>query len=127
MNQIDQIQPTTTASSQAKSTGQMLGKDDFLKLLVGQLQHQDPMQPSGDKEFISQMTQFSMLEQLTNLTAGLQLGQATALIGRTITWTDSGGTVRQGAVTQVSVQGGKPTLSVGDEAGIDPAAVSVIA
>ena len=68
-----------------------LSKDDFLKILVTQLTHQDPTQPMEDREFIAQMAQFSSLEQMQNLNKEfarvadlIALSQATALIGKTV-------------------------------------------
>jgi flagellar basal-body rod modification protein FlgD len=68
-----------------------LGKDDFLKLLITQLSHQDPTQPLEDREFVAQMAQFSTLEQMTNMNGELSkvLGllarsQAVNLLGKTV-------------------------------------------
>lgn len=77
---------------------EILGKDDFLKILVTQLQNQDPLDPSSPDEFASQLAQFSSLEQLQNMNSNLQgaieldllLNQAinntmaTTLIGRNV-------------------------------------------
>lgn len=53
-----------------------MGKEDFLKLLVAQLQHQDPLNPADPTEFTSQLAQFGQLEQLTNVNKSLeQLGR----------------------------------------------------
>jgi flagellar basal-body rod modification protein FlgD len=48
-----------------------LGKDEFLKILMVQLQNQDPTNPMEDREFIAQMTQFSSLEQMMNMTESI--------------------------------------------------------
>ena len=57
--------PTSPAPS---SDGpKAMGQDDFLKLLVTQLQHQDPLNPIENQDFIAQTAQFTQLEQLTKL------------------------------------------------------------
>lgn len=60
---------TTYLDEQKKrqSSGDYLGKDAFLKILMTQLANQDPMSPMEDKDFIAQMAQFSTLEQMTNM------------------------------------------------------------
>ena len=107
-----------------------IGKDDFLKLLVGQLQHQDPMQPSDDTQFIGQMAQFSQLEQETNAAkSSEQLVRASTLglIGRTVTYTDTNKASQTGVVTGVDISAdGVATLSVGDKSGIDAGKVTQV-
>ena len=64
---------SAVASSAAEVTKQQnLGQDAFLKLLVTQLQHQDPTQPMQDAEFIAQLAQFSSLERLTGIQQTLE-------------------------------------------------------
>jgi flagellar basal-body rod modification protein FlgD len=95
--------PTTTA------TNKSLGKQDFLKLLMAQLQNQDPMKPMDDTQMMSQMAQFSALEAAQTLNATVQSSnnmqtvfQAGALIGKYIKAVQTDGTTTTGAVTAVA-------------------------
>ena len=67
-NIISQTSTTTSTASQAK----VLGKDDFMKLLLAQLKNQDPLNPVDGTAFAAQLAQFSSLEQLNNLNTELK-------------------------------------------------------
>ena len=74
-----------------RTASQELGKDDFLKLLITQLQNQDPTSPMENTEFIAQMAQFSSLEQMTNMSTEftklanmLNSGEAVSLLGKNV-------------------------------------------
>ncbi|WMX57301.1 flagellar hook assembly protein FlgD [Peribacillus sp. R9-11] len=79
-----------------RKTGGSLGKDDFLKLLLTQLQNQDPSSPMDNTEFIAQMATFSSLEQMMNIGSQIDeligLNQQNSLmnynsfVGKEVTW-----------------------------------------
>lgn len=68
--------------TEGKKTSSNLGKDEFLNLLVTQLQYQDPLEPQDDKEFIAQMAQFSSLEQMQNLNNSFSDFMSYSLVGK---------------------------------------------
>ena len=120
------------AGTQADNT-KSLGKDDFLKLFVAQLQHQDPMNPMQDGDFMGQMAQFSTLEQTTNIAkanetmaTNLGMSQALGLLGRTVTYIDADEVRHTGVVEKVVTEGGVAQLTVDGVGGIDPASVAEV-
>ena len=71
---VDAIGSSASSGLAASATGgnsAIMGKDDFLQLLVAQLKHQDPLNPSDPTEFTAQLAQFSSLEQLFAVNASL--------------------------------------------------------
>lgn len=86
MNVTGVTAATTGTTSTVPNKG--LGKDDFLKLLAAQLQNQDPLNPVSNTDFIAQMAQFSVLEQMNNLYESFNealMLQAVGLIGKEVT------------------------------------------
>jgi flagellar basal-body rod modification protein FlgD len=105
--EVDAYNKALNAGKTVSAGGEM-GKDEFLKILITQLSHQDPTQPMQDKEFIAQMAQFSSLEQMTNVSSEIQKvasllarGQAVSLLGRMVEIV-AGSQVVEGTVDEVS-------------------------
>ena len=111
MIDVSTLNSAGTPETQNKTGPRQLGQDDFLKLLITQLKNQDPLKPTDNAEFVSQLAQFSQLEQTAKQaqllqqsfdaqTASLQF-TLLPMIGRTVT------------VGQSLVQLGKGPASVG--------------
>lgn len=106
----------TAAATTRKTSNDELGKDAFLNLLVTQLRNQNPLDPMDDKEFISQMAQFSSLEQMQNINASMVATQAAGMIGYTVDWNTDQGEALQGVVEGVVNSAGKSQLIVNVDA-----------
>ncbi len=106
----------TSTSTTAASSNSSLGKDDFLKLLVTQLQYQNPLDPMDNTEFVAQMAQFSSLEQMQNLNATMANMHASNLIGSTINFSNDSGNLITGIVGGTSTSSGVTSLVVGVDA-----------
>lgn len=87
--EVDRFNKTLTVNGRKAS--QELGKDDFLKLLMAQMTHQDPTEPMDNSQFIAQMAQFSSLEQMYNVSSGfnkmasiMQSNEAASTLGKVV-------------------------------------------
>jgi flagellar basal-body rod modification protein FlgD len=127
----------TAASStpEAAASSGILGKDEFLKLLISQLQNQDPLEPMKDQEYVAQLAQFSSLEQLQSMNSiltqnaqyNMLLSQtinntmATSLIGKEITAASDSVGVTSGSGADITFTSGgyalSGTITITDESG----------
>lgn len=71
MSTVGSVSDTSSLFQTQGSKEASLGKDDFLKLLIAQLQNQDPLNPADATQFTAQLAQFSQLEQLSNMSTKL--------------------------------------------------------
>lgn len=122
---------STESSITARETTSTLDKEAFLMLLIEQLKNQDPMNPQDSTEFISQMSQFSILEQLTNLNDTMselvktqKVVEATGLLGQQVNVATDDGTV-SGEVEKVTFSENGILVYV-DGIGYDPENVTEI-
>lgn len=106
---------SASSNSSASATGSnALGKDAFLTLLVTQMENQDPTNPTDNTQYISELAQFSSLEQMENLNTTGQLGTAASLIGATVSWTNASGDTQSGVVGSVKKSGSTVNLVMND-------------
>lgn len=111
-------QISLSATAEAKNSS--LDKDAFLQLLVAQMKYQDPLEPTENTEYISQLATFSQLEEMQNMTAGMTLQRASGLVGQEVickvTNAATGGTeFVQGPVDYVVYENNKAYVSIDEE------------
>jgi len=109
---VEQYQSAVTQKKSTVGTSE-LGKDAFLQLLCAQMQYQDPLNPSSDTEFISQLASFSSLEQMQNLNNTFSQAQAFTLIGQQVqVKADNSAGYVEGNVDYVTVSKGVSYFSI---------------
>lgn len=145
INSTQSSTATTGSTSTTSTTGtKTLDKNAFLKLLVTQLTHQDPTSPMDTGQFVSQMADFTSLEQTQNMSDAIDklvssqsenaLSTEAALIGKKITWTkttpDSSGNSSTSSVTDVvkavNANDGSITYLTDTGERVDPSTVTQI-
>jgi flagellar basal-body rod modification protein FlgD len=117
---INGVSSSSGASQAARDRMQDLDVNQFLKLIIAELQNQDPLNPMDNAEMIRQLGEIRSIastDKLSTTLDGVQLGQALAsasnLMGRTITGLSDNNTQVNGVVERVTVVDGVPKLHVG--------------
>ena len=110
----------------ADRANETLGKDAFMTLLVEQLKNQDPLQPTANEQFVSELANFSSLEEMEEMNENLlgmvvlqqsnallsQLTEGSALIGKTVNYATPTGSIVSGQVESVKLEDGLAQLRV---------------
>ena len=124
----------TSSANQAQNKTSTLGKDDFLKILVGEMQNMNPMDSSSQDptQSVTQMTQYSILEQLQNMSSSEQSAllsqqqtQSLSLLGKTVNYSAADGSNASGVVQKVAFAAdGSSQLTIDGITGIKPGAIT---
>jgi len=114
------IETSASSSSNTKDRFEDLGVEDFLRLMVAELQNQDPLNPSDNKDMLNQlnsMRQIVSSDKLSSSMESIMLGQSVAtasnLLGKTVKGTNQLGEETTGTVDRVVFEDGKPKVYIG--------------
>lgn len=117
-------QQAATAATKGTSASNLssITPDDFLKMLITELQNQDPMNPTDNAQILQQISQISNIQATSTLTKSLNamlteqnLSAASALVGRSVQGLADDGTQAVGMVDSVTIADGTAKLNVGQQ------------
>ena len=122
MSAISSLPSGTSANTSVPTTSDRLNEltmSDFIKMMVAELENQDPMNPMSNTEMLQQISQMRSItsnDRLTNgiesLTLGQALSTASSLIGKTVTGVNTLGLEVEGKVDKVTIENGEAKLYV---------------
>jgi flagellar basal-body rod modification protein FlgD len=117
---VPAVTSSTAATTASQASATTVDYESFLRLLVTQMKNQDPTAPMDSTDYVAQLATFSQVEQTVQTNSKLDsllqmslLGQATSIIGRTVTGTD--GTTGVVAETRITASGVTAVLQSGAE------------
>ena len=127
-NSSGQAEQGTAGSSISNSSSTTLSTNEFLNLMMDELQNQDPLNPSSSDptQYLTELAQMTSVEQETNTAQNTQdtaqsqsVSQAVGLIGHTVTYVDqTTGAKLSGTVASVQITSSGPTMTVGSATGV---------
>jgi flagellar basal-body rod modification protein FlgD len=108
------VSSATSSTSQTSSASSQFSPDMFMKLLLAELQTQDPLSPMDTQAMVDQLSTMQSVSETRATRLSQQFGQATGMIGRTVSWQDNETDgVQTGTVSKIVRDGSEPKLVVG--------------
>lgn len=140
MSTVDSTQSLSTQGTTLSTQGTTitpasdgLGETQFLTLMMDQLKAQDPLSPDDPTQFLSELANFSSLEQENSISASSQQtaseqasAAALGLLGKSVSYTDSTGATQTGTVNKVDFTQSGPELTIGTATGIGLSSVTEV-
>lgn len=125
---VASISSTSTPQKEAPPTNPtgVLNQNDFLKLMIAQLQAQNPLQPGNSNEFLNELAQFTQVEQITNLAGSSELTGAVQLIGHEVTYKGADGAPATGTVESIQTSSSGTTLTISGTPGINQLSITEV-
>jgi flagellar basal-body rod modification protein FlgD len=116
----------SSSETSASNPNSILGQNDFLKLMVAQLQAQNPLEPGNSNEFVNELAQLTQVEQTTNLANASELSGAVQLIGHKVSYESPSGASATGTVQSVQSSASGTTVTVEGVSGVTLSSITEV-